>query len=176
MKLIFRMVALFLIIILTSCMVKHNYIWEEYPISEERISADVSFSEGKELNIIKGATNDSTIFLGNVSKHHYFGSQQSLTDGLVDQLASELKSRGLIVTNSATKSVEVAVQKTSFERGMWKIAVTLDFTVKLGNGKSKAYEIRNSSPHTVDHTYNGAVALAVIKLINDPAFLKYINE
>jgi len=88
----------------------------------------------------------------------------------------ELQSRGLKLNNPAEKSIEITVIRSQFERGMWKIAVTLEFMVKLGNGKSKSYEVRNSSPHTVDHTYNGAVALAVIKLINDPAFLKYINK
>ncbi len=176
MNVFYKPVILVLVLIISSCTVRHEYIWQEYPITEERISAEVQFDETKDLRIIKGNSNDSTIFLGNVSKHHYYGSEQSLTDGIAEQLASELKSRGLKIKDSADKSLEVTVSRSQFERGMWKIAVTLEFTVKLGNGKSKSYEVRNSSPHTVDHTYNGAVALAVIKIINDPVVLKYINE
>jgi len=48
--------------------------------------------------------------------------------------------------------------------------------VKFGNGKTKSYTVRNSSPDTVYRTYNGAVALAVIEIINDPEVLTYINE
>ena len=176
MNTLFKSGILILVLMITSCTVRHDYIWQEYPITPERISSDVSFTEGQEINIVKGVSNDSTFFLGNVSKHHYYGSEPSLTDGLADQLAAEFQSRGLKIKDPTEKSIEVTVISSQFERGMWKIAVTLEFIVKLGNGKSKSYEVRNSSPHTVDHTYNGAVALAVIKLINDPSLLKYINE
>jgi len=59
---------------------------------------------------------------------------------------------------------------------MWRIAASLDFSVKFGDGKTKLYTVRNSSPSTVDQTYNGAVALAVLEIINDPEVLTYINE
>jgi uncharacterized lipoprotein len=145
-------------------------------ITPKRISSQNSFTEGQEIGIIKGKSNDSKIFLGNVGAHQYYGSEQSLTDGIVDQLAKEMRNKRLEIKNTAEKSLEITVNRSNFERGVWKIAATIEFTVKFGNGKTKSYTVRNSSPATVDRTYNGAVALAVIEIINDPEVLTYINE
>jgi len=176
MRAIYKAVVLVVIFLIAGCTIKHDYIWVEYPITPERLNLHDSFDESKEIRIIKGDSDDSQIFLGNVGAHHYFGSLQSLTDGIADQLEMELAQRQLEINNTAEKSLEITVMWTKFERGMWKIAATLDFQVKFGNGKIKSYSVRNSSPATVDRTYNGAVALSVIEIINDWEVLAYINE
>ena len=172
----YKPVILILFVILTGCTIKHDYVWNEYPIAPERISSQSGFTVGQEISIIKGKSNDSKIILGNVGAHQYYGSEQSLTDGIVDQLAKELQNQRLEIKNPADKSLEITVNRSKFERGMWRIAASLDFSVKFGDGKTKLYTVRNSSPSTVDQTYNGAVALAVLEIINDPEVLTYINE
>lgn len=170
-------VILIVFLLLNGCGAKnHDYVWNEYPITQERISSQVSFTKGQEIRIIKGKSNDSKMFLGNVGVHHYYGSEQSLTDGIVDQLTREMRKKRLEIKNTAEKSLEITVNSSNFERGMWKIAATIEYTVKFGNGKTKSYTVRNSSPATVDRTYNGVVALAVIEIINDPEVLNYITE
>lgn len=172
----YKPVIVILFLILTGCAIKHDYVWNEYPITPERILSQISFTEGKEIRIIRGKSNDSKIFLGNVSAHQYYGSEQSLTDGIVDQLSKEMRKKRLEIKNTAEKSLEITVNRSNFERGMWKIAATIEYTVKFGNGKTKSYTTRNSSPATVDRTYDGAVALAVIEIINDAEVRTYINE
>ena len=176
MQLTYKPLLLILILMLTGCGIKHDYVWTEYPITPDRISSQVSFTEGKEIGIIRGKSDDSKIFLGKVSAHQYYGSEQSLTDGIVDQLVKEMRNKRLEIKDTAEKSIEITVNRSNFEQGTWKIAASIVFTVKFGNGKIKPYTVRNSSPTTVDRTYNGAVALAVIKIINDPEVLTYINE
>ena len=168
--------GIFLLLILASCSIKHNYIWNEYPIAPGRISSEVNFDSGQEINIIKGTSNTEQMFLGNVGAHKYFGTEQSLTDGLVDQLAMEMRKRGIKINPESNKSIEIAVVRTVFERGMFKIAVTMDYTVKFGNGEIKTFSTRNSSPATVDKTYDGVVALAVIELIQDADILEYLEN
>ncbi len=172
----YKPIILILILVITGCARKHDYVWNEYPITPGRISSQISFTEGQKIRILKGKSNDLKIFLGNVGPHQYYGSEQSLTDGIVDQLVKEMRNKGLLTNNTAEKSLEITVNRSNFRRGMWKLAATLEFTVKFGNGKTKSYTVRNSSPDTVYRTYNGAVALAVIEIINDPEVLTYINE
>lgn len=169
-------VILILFLTLTGCAIKHDYAWNEYLITPDRISSQTSFTKGQEIRIIKGKSNESIIFLGNVGAHQYYGSEQSLTDGIVDQLARELRKKQLEIDNTAEKSLEITVNRSNFERGMWKIAATIEYTVKFGDGKVKSYTVRNSSPTTVNRTYDGVVALAVIEIINDPEVLNYIKE
>lgn len=176
MQMIYKPVIVILFVILTACSIRHDYVWKEYPIASDRISSQINFAKGQEISIIKGKSDHSTIFLGNVGAHKYYGSLQSLTDGIVDQLSKEMQNRHLEIKNEAKKSLEITVNRADFEQGMWKIAATIEVTVKFGNGKTKFYTIRNSSPATVDRTYDGVVAIAVIKLINDTEILTYINE
>lgn len=176
MQLTYKFVILLLFLVITGCAIKHDYVWNEYQITPERILSEISFTEGQEIRIIKGKSNDAKICLGNVGPHQYYGSEQSLTDGIIEQLAKEMRTKGLEIKNTAEKSLEITVNRSNFERGMWKIAAAIEYTVKFGNGKTKSYTVRNSSPATVDRTYNGAVALAVIKIINDLEVLNYIIE
>lgn len=165
-----------LLLVLSGCTIKHDYKWNEHPITPDRILSQNSLTDGKEIGIIKGQSDNSKEILGQVGAHQYYGSEQSLTDGIADQLAKELQKKNLIINKTSEKSLAISVNRSYFERGMWKIAAALEFTVKFGNGKIKWYTVRNSSPLTVDHTYNGAVALAVIEIINDGEVLTYINE
>ncbi len=171
-----KVFILVFLLVLTGCTIKHDYTWMEYPITSDRVPSQNSITEGREIRIIKGKSDNSKIFLGRVGAHHYYGSEQSLTDGIADQLAKELQKKNLVINNTSEKSLEIEVNYSNFEQGTWKIAVTLEFTVKFGNGKTKSYTVRNSSPTSVDRTYNGAVALAVIEIINDQEVLTYINE
>ena len=49
-------VILILFLFLTGCAIKHDYVWIEYPIAPEQITSQNSFTEGKEIRIIKGMT------------------------------------------------------------------------------------------------------------------------
>lgn len=171
---------LVLLLVLSGCAIKHDYTWNEYQITSDRMPSQNSITEGREIRIIKGQSDNSKEFLASVGAHHYYGSEQTLTDGIADQLAKELQSKNLVINNISEKSLEITVNRSNFELGWWKMAVTLEFTVKFRNGKSKSYTVRNSSPRTtagtVQRTYNGAVALAVIKIANDQEVLTYINE
>jgi hypothetical protein len=179
MKQTYKLVILILFFIFTSCaisIIKHDYIWKEYPIASERISSQINFTEGQEISITKGKSNDSKIFLGSVGANQYYGSEQSLTDGIVKQFTKELQNRRLKIKDTAEKSLDITVTRSNFENGSWKIAATIEFTVKFGNGKIKSYTVRNSSPATVDRTYDGLVAMAVIELFNDTEVQTYINK
>jgi len=48
-------------------------------------------------------------------------------------------------------------------------------TVELGSGVKKELKVRNSSPATVETAYNGAVALAVIEIMNNQEIMSYLK-
>ena len=110
-----------------------------------------------------------------VGRHQYYATLQTLTNAVADHLSDQLESLNVQVGDESQKSIEIMVTGHSFEQGMWKIAATLDFEIKLGDGTSKTYEVRNSTPGTVDGLYNGAAALAVIEILKDADVLAYIN-
>ena len=180
-KLMF-LIFLTLLLFLNGCAIKNNYVWNEYPIASERISQKSNFIEGKEIRIIKGTSDESKKIFGWIGTYMYWGNEQSLTNGIVDQLTNEMKNKQLEIKNTTEKSLEITVNGSSFIPGRRMNAVILEFSVKFGNGKIKLYGVRNSAPtfgrvNSIFHrTYNGVVSLAVIDIINDPEVVAYINE
>ncbi len=170
---------LLVVLVLSSCapkVIRHDYSWVEYKIAPDRVTAQIDGENCPPLKIIKGISETTEKRMGNVGLHEYYGNNQLLTNAIADQLKWELTKRGLKISDTAEKSIELNVIHTAFERGMWKIASNLDFTVTMGGSKTKNISVRNSSPATVDLAYNGAVALAVIEILNDPEIASYINE
>jgi len=170
-----RSVIFSFLLVSTGCAIKHNYSWSEYPISAERITQN-NYVEGQEIKLIKGKSDDSNKVLGRAGAHEYYGNHQLLTDAIVTQLTKELHKKQLKISDTGKKSLEVIVTRTGFKPGAWKIAATLDFTVKFGNGQRKTYTVKSTSPLTVNRVYNGAVCWAVVEILNDSEVLAYFNE
>ena len=178
MRFILISIGLFFLLIHASCTTKHNYVWNVYPIHPDRISSEVKFENGYEVKIIKGKSNEEQIFLGKqtiaYTENKYYGTVQSLTDGLADHLSMELKKRGVKIDKKAKKSLEITVKNIRFEEGNWKTAATINYTIKLGNGEIKSFSTRNSSTGNVAMVYDGVIALAVINILQDSEILKYL--
>lgn len=167
--------VLVLMVVGAGCTIRHDYVWSDYTVPADQISAQAKFTDGQKINVIEGKSSESKTLLGRIGVHEYYGTPQSLTHGIVDELTRELQKRRLDVNAAADKSLEVAVSRVYFEQGMWRGAATIEFTVKFGNGKSKPFTVRNSTPGTVPRAYDGAVALAVVQIINDPEVRDYVN-
>ena len=161
-------------VFLTGCSIRHDYVWNEYQIAPAKWTSEDNFVNGKEIAIIEGTANTTEKMLGYVGAHKYYGNLQILTHGIAEHLALELKNKQAVIKDSAEKSLEITVNRSAFERGMWKIAATIDYTVKFGNGESKSFTVHNSSPATVDRTFNGVIANAVIQIIKDPEVRQYL--
>ena len=43
----YKPIILILILVITGCARKHDYVWNEYPITPGRISSQISFTEGQ---------------------------------------------------------------------------------------------------------------------------------
>ncbi len=155
--------------------IKHEYTWSEYEIAAGRVTAAADMGAGHEVRILKGQSNASTKMLGSIGPHNYYGTEENPTDGMAYQLSKELQKLKFVVAESAGKTLELAVIRSGNAQGMWKTAALLDFTVKFGDGKVKTYSVRNSSPGTVPRAFDGAVALAVIEVLNDPEVLAYLK-
>ena len=154
----------------------HEYVWSEYPIDADRVSSQIVFAEGRELWVAAGKSGTARIVLASIGANEYFGSRQQLADAIVTQLTREMRNKGIRIVDTAGKSLEIKVDRTGYEMGLVKFAATIEFTVKFGNGSTKTYVVRNSTPGPVERAYNGAVALAVIRIMNDAEVFSYINK
>ena len=177
MKATCKSVILALFLLLTGCAVNLNYTWVEYPITPRQLPLQNSIKAGKEIRILKEGASYEQEFIGKANSTNYYGSWQSLTDGVADQLAKELGIMGVKINNTAEKSLTIKLLSRQSQQGvLWNFAAKLEGIVTLGNGKSKVYKVRSIRQPTLPEAYNKAVALVVIEIINDQEVLTYINE
>lgn len=176
MQLMLRTTLLALVILTSGCAIRHDYAWQEYQIEPQRVPLVAQVANAGPVQVIKGTAEETEMFMGNVGAHQYYGNRQQLLNAIADQLILELGKQGIVVNDSASKSMKVGLSSSSFEAGMWKIAASLAYSVELGNGTSRSYSVRNSTPGTVERAYNGAVALAVIDILNDEEVISYLGN
>lgn len=172
---IFRiLIILVSIASLYSCSARHDYVWHEYPITENRVMAQ-NYSDQARINIIKGKSDSKIFKMFNQGRHHYYGSLKQLSDSIVEQLSEILEIKDVTIDENASKSLTVRVNRAQFQGGAWQRAAILDFEVELANGEVFKYSVRNRTPTEAGHTFHGAIALAVIEIVNDPRIAAYIN-
>ena len=176
MKTALKIAMAFLFIMLAGCSIRHDYVWDEYQIAPAKWTEEDNFVKDQQITLIEGEAATSEELLGSVGAHHYYANMQMLTHGIVEHLAIELEQKQAVINDSAGKTMEITVDGFEFERGMWKLAATINYTVRFGNGDSKTFTVRNSSPATVDRTYNGVIAMAVVQIIHDPDVRKYLMD
>ncbi len=156
------------------CTIKHDYQWREYKIAPDRVSAPSTLGRGSAVSIINAQPNAESKMLGYIGGHQYYGSLNQLTDAVVTQLSQELGSRNVKVSDNAPKTLKVAVLNTKYTLGSWMLRVEMDLRVEAEDGYARTINVSNRSPGTVDGGFNGAVALGVIEILNDPKVIAYL--
>ena len=168
-------------ILLTFCwgcasLFQHKYVWSEYTVDRKKVHLDAANTSAPTIVVTRGAADNRQIVLGRVTGHTWEGSLAAMTDAIAVQLTKELKKRNYPVVNDGIKKVQVTVAEYSVEYGRWNYAYHISLDVTLGNGSLKRIKVRNSSPQNPDRGVDGAIALAVTEVLNDPGFATYISH
>jgi hypothetical protein len=100
---------------------------------------------------VEGKSSSGKTYLGKTGAGFYHGNAQLFTRATVEQAVQEIE-------------------------GVWRNAAILEYTVTFGNGKTKSRSVRNSSLASISVAFNGAVALAVIDIMNDLEVREHINQ
>ncbi|MCZ6855669.1 MAG: hypothetical protein O7G86_17290 [Gammaproteobacteria bacterium] len=152
----------------------HDYTPTIYALEDTRImTIDGDLIEAV---VIRNAQPDEERFLlGRIGRHEYWGNLNQLTQTMVLTGETELLQRGIRVTDDAGKSLAFSVDTASLVRGMWVVRGVWDVTVTTGSGLTKSFHVENSTPNTVPRAHNGAAALAVIEVLQDPEIIAYLQ-
>ncbi len=158
-----------------SCVRKHDYVWSEYAISQERISGAEELIPGKRIDLVNAQPDSEIRDIGNVGPHHYYGSLNKLTESIIAQLSSELETRNITANSNTDRTIKIKVLNARTIRGMWVIRAEMNVEVQAGD-YYRVITAENKTPDTVPRAYNGAIAIAVIEILNDPKIIAYINQ
>jgi hypothetical protein len=158
------------------CTRTHTYQWTEYRIQPARIATSNEFTKEGAVSIINAQSNDAPMILGTIGSHKFYGSLNQLTGAIITQLTSELTKRKITVRSDAPKSIQIKVVSTDFEQGTWQVRAKMTVHLQAGNNYVKDILVNNSTPTTVAQAFDGAVAIAVIEILNNTAILAYLQE
>lgn len=173
--LVICLLAAFMVVV-SGCSINHDYQWSEYKIAPERIASADTLDSKSTVSIINSQTDNSKRLLGRMGAYKYHGSLKQLTAAVKQQLSQELTLREVNVTADAAKKLDIKVTSAYLVTGMWKLRADINVSLKTASGYSRTIKIENGTPTSVYQAYNGAVALAVIDILNDPAILKYLKD
>ncbi len=171
-------------LLITGCTVRNNYKSSLYEIEPERIPPLGDLQSKPAVAIINAQPDNRPRELGDGAKgrmgsmgyHRYYGSPNEITTAVVRQLSHELKKRGMNISDDAPKTIRLKVRQTEFLTGAMLLRVTMAVNVTAGNGYVRDVNVSNRTPNDIWRASDGAVALAVIKILNDPKIVEYLNK
>jgi hypothetical protein len=164
------------LVFMAGCSSHNTYNWTEYRIQSNRITTSDWFVKENSVSIINAQPNDTPVILGAIGGYILDGSLKQLTDSIIAQLTRELTKRKITVSRDASKTLEIKVESTGFEQGVWKVRANLNVHLQAGKSYAKDFLVSNSTPTTLNQAFDGAIALAVIDILNNPDILKYLQE
>lgn len=163
-------------ILVSGCSIRHDYEWAEHRIQASRIKASDEFAKKSFVSIINAQETKDEMIFADVGVHKFYGSLDQLTEAVITQLKRELRKRNITVKSDASKIIRIKASKTNFERGMWKVRANLDVHLQAGDHYAKDISVSNSTPAGIYQAFDGAVALAVIEILNNPDVRAYLQE
>ena len=165
----------FMLAVVSGCgAIPHEYSPTIYALEDHRITT-VDSKDVESVEIINAQDDQARFYLGEVGRHEYYGNLNLLTQTMVQTCETELLQRGIRTQDGADKSLSFSVDVAAFERGMWVVRGLWDVTVTTGSGLTKQYHVENATPNTVPRAHNGAAALAVIEVLQDPEIIAYLE-
>ncbi|MDH3621125.1 MAG: hypothetical protein OEV34_16060 [Gammaproteobacteria bacterium] len=154
--------------------ITHEYTPTIYALEDTRITT-VTSDELESVAIINAQDDQTRFFLGEIGRHKYWGNLNQLTQTMVQTCETELLQRGIRAQDGADKSLSFSVDAATLDRGMWVVRGVWDVTVTTGSGLTKQYHVENPTPNTVPRAHNGAAALAIIDILQDPEIIAYLK-
>ena len=154
--------------------IKEDYSWSEYKFKDKYV--EVGDLTGLQIQVKSGNASSEEFNLGHDARIGYYSSLQYLSDSIVKHLKIEFIKKSAVVNDSSSKTIMVTLNSTFFEEGSWRRAVNFNFTVEFGDRVKKQMSIRNASPDTIKRIYNGAIAKAVLEILNDSDVIEYLHK
>ena len=108
--------------------------------------------------------------------HKFFGNLQGWTATAIAITQRELTTRGMNVTENASKSLKLSIESVKGTFGVWLIRCETTLKVETTDVYIKTYVGDNSSPATLYRAADGAVMRAVAEMLRDEKIIAYLKK
>jgi uncharacterized lipoprotein YajG len=150
-----------------------NYEAGIYPVPSALISSQL---DGGGTVALENSAEEGKVLLGgpDVAGFTYWGDLQQITDTVVFALSSELRSRGFRVEENAPVRLDIKLDRVQIVQEA-RTQCELSLQLHAGDCDEHRYCVQNSGfgyPKACD----GAIAKAVVIILNDPKVIEYLTE
>lgn len=151
---------------LTGCTINYYYTPGVYEIAGERIPPFERVGT-IDVRVVQEPDPSRQYVIYSKRGERFFTDRAMVAEMLAKELAREITHRGGQVTTPAEHTIEIAVPHVRWEAlaGLGILSVKLG----LSEAETRMFEIRNKSVGNMWRVMNGAIAVAVIDILNDPA-------
>ena len=176
MKKIFSYFLIFLLIITFSgCGIKNKYTpkastFKMRPINE--------FYTQNTILITNNSLLKEDIEAGSSLGNPFIINLPKWTNVAIEITKRELKKRGSNIGNkSSLKELKLSIESVEITSYPFIARTILNLSIEASNGYIKTYKVNNSSPTALfERSSDGAIMIAVNKMLNDPKIISFIKE
>ena len=109
--------------------------------------------------------------------HKYYADYRVWTGLIVNQLETELRSRGVQVSPDSQDVFKVRVEQTGLYWGSFSTRCVVNVRVERKDGTwSRSFEGNNASPMSLYRAIDGAVYKAVVAILQDREFMNTMSR
>jgi len=109
--------------------------------------------------------------------HKYYADYRAWTGLIVNQLETELRSRGVQVSPDSQDVFKVRVEQTGLYWGSFSTRCVVNVRVERKDGTwSRSFEGNNASPMSLYRAIDGAVYKAVVAILQDREFMNTMSR
>jgi hypothetical protein len=111
------------------------------------------------------------------SSYDVMGSSYDYTASAIHAVKDGVQKKGIAVADMAAKRLELAVIKTTCEKG-WNFSAGLWLRVTTGGGLTREYQGSDSfmTGYQMTAGFENAMLQCVEKMLNDPEIVSYLNQ
>jgi hypothetical protein len=164
-----HLAGLVLAAVATGC--THTYVASEYDFESDKIA---EFSTQATVGLINGQPDTQKVLFATNTGSKFFADLNAWTDTAIMNTARELTRRGARRSGGAEKTLTLSVESARVTTGAWGFRGYVDLRVTTGGGYEATYQGEAGSSVTLYRAADGALARAVVQMLNDSRIVAYL--
>jgi hypothetical protein len=155
------------------CSINYYYTPGVYEIAEGRVSPMQTVGVVDVVSV-QEADEDRSFVFWQQGAAVWHTDRAQVAEALAAQLETEIVRQGGRVGSEARHRMGLAVPHVGMVTGAWRSRGDLTVYVTLDGETPRTFDIENKSPGNIWRTMNGAIAIAVIEILNDPGIRDWL--
>jgi hypothetical protein len=133
------------------------------------------FTSSKSISLTNAAQNSENVLFATNMGHKWYGDMRKWTDVAIAITERELTKRGMNISDSGEKSLNMSIKSARMSTGGWGFRGYVTLAVETGDGQKMRYVGEGPSP-TLTRAIDAAIMRAVAQMLKDEKITGYLTQ